>query len=111
MLARFFEASTGGFEPSSPIPNNSKYIALSPIGSYWRGKLTHNHDAKKVKHRKDASKDPKDVEIDFLKRELNIVKLHLLEHEDEVKDLKRKNKVLTETVSIFENSKQTKLSL
>ena len=55
-------------------------------------------------------KDPKDVEIDFLKRELNIVKLHLLEQEAEVKDLTRKNKVLSETVSIFENAKQAELS-
>ena len=51
-------------------------------------------------------KDPKDVEIDFLKRELNIVKVHLLEHEAEVKDLKRKNKVLSDAVAMFENNQQ-----
>ena len=56
--------------------------------------------------KKDVLKDPKDVEIDFLKRELNIVKVHLLEHETEVKDLKRKNQVLADTVAIFENNKQ-----
>ena len=59
---------------------------------------------------KDAIKDPKDVENEFLKKELNIVKLHLLEQEAEVKDLKRKNKVLSETLSIFENGKQSGLS-
>ena len=36
-----------GVQPSSPIPNNSKYTALSPIGSYWKGKPTHYHDAKR----------------------------------------------------------------
>ena len=55
-------------------------------------------------------KDPKDIEIDFLKRELNIVKVNLLEHETEVNDLKRKNKVLADTVSLLENSKQADLS-
>ena len=65
---------------------------------------------RKSKSKKDVMKDPKDIEIDFLKRELNIVKLHLLEQEAEVKDLTRKNKVLSETVSIFENAKQSELS-
>lgn len=57
---------------------------------------------RKQRGKKDVLKDPKDVEIDFLKRELNIVR----EHETEVKDLKRKNQVLADTVAIFENNKQ-----
>ena len=64
---------------------------------------------RKQRGKKDVLKDPKDVEIDFLKRELNIVKVHLLEHETEVKDLKRKNQVLADTVAIFENNKQAEI--
>ena len=55
-------------------------------------------------------RDPKDVENEFLKRELNIVKTRLLAHESEVKDLKRKNKVLSDSVAILENEKQRELS-
>ena len=36
----------------------------------------------------------------FLKRELNIMKTHLLEKEAEVKDLNRKNKVLVDMIKI-----------
>ena len=67
----------------------------------------------KQKSRKEPTapqKDPKDVEIDFLKRELNIAKVALLEHETEVKDLKRKNKVLADTVNLLENNKQEELA-
>ena len=70
-------------------------------------------NAKKNRSKKDASatcKDPKEVEIDFLKRELNIAKTHLLAHESEVKDLKRKNKILEESIAIFENNKQSEMS-
>ena len=69
---------------------------------------------KKRKGKTDAAselmKDPRDVENDFLRRELNIVKVHLLAHETEVKDLKRKNKILSETVEIFENKQQSDMA-
>ena len=54
--------------------------------------------------------DQKDVENDFLKRELNIVKVHLLEKEAEVKDLSKKNKVLAEMVKILENKTQREIN-
>ena len=57
-----------------------------------------------------SSIDPKDVENDFLKRELNIVKVHLIEKEAEVKDLSRKNKVLAEMVKILENKNQNDMA-
>ena len=53
-----------------------------------------------------SSIDPKDVENDFVKRELNIVKVHLQEKEAEVKDLTRKNKVLADMIEIFEKKSQ-----
>ena len=56
------------------------------------------------------SKDKKDLEIDFLKREINIVKTHLLTREAEVKELKQKNRVLEETVKLFENQQQADLT-
>ena len=68
---------------------------------------------KRKRSKKDNSemlRDPKDVENEFLKRELNIVKTRLLAHESEVKDLKRKNKVLSDSVAILENEKQRELS-
>ena len=74
---------------------------------------TSEPSVKKTRAKKTESsvdKDPKDVEIDFLRRELNIVKVHLLEHEAEVKDLKRKNKVLSDAVAMFENNQQKQMA-
>ena len=69
--------------------------------------------SKKKSDRRDTAgkqKDPKDLEIEFLKRELNIVKVHAIKYESEIKDLKQKNQVLTDTVSILENRKQDEIS-
>ena len=59
---------------------------------------------------KNVHKDPKDIEIDFLKREVNIVQVHLLEYETEIKDLRRKNQVLSESVKLLEGRAQNDLA-
>ena len=93
--------------PSTLDPDAPPFVLPLPA------KPASEPSAKKTRAKKSESsvhKDPKDVEIDFLKRELNIVKVHLLEHEAEVKDLKRKNKVLSDAVAMFENNQQKQMS-
>ena len=96
--------STSCLNPGAPnfLPHNSvQSLPVVPAP---------NNKQKTRKEPASVRKDPKDIEIDFLKRELNIVKVNLIDHESEVNDLKRKNKVLADTVSLLENNKQAELS-
>ena len=96
--------STSCLNPGAPnfLPHNSvQSVPVVPAP---------NNKQKTRKEPASVQKDPKDIEIDFLKRELNIVKVNLIDHESEVNDLKRKNKVLADTVSLLENNKQAELS-
>ena len=111
-------------DPSAPIPPDptpsvslghlplvtSGVSFLDPdVPSFLPNAASNSQVPRKTRSRKENIKDLKEVEIDFLKRELNIAKVHLLEYETELNDLKKKNKVLTETVSILENDKQSEL--
>merc|ERR1712208_169193 len=85
--------------PTAPCfyPSHSANI---PIGQNKKGTA-------KVSSPMTKSKD--DIERDFLKRELNIVKTKIKELESENKDLKRKNQILSDMVKLLENQKQEEL--
>ena len=99
-----------GIPAPSPSTVPSGQVHLNPNAEDFLPSFgnTSSKQSERAKSKKavDANKDPKDVEIDFLKRELNTVKVHLLEYKSKLKDLKQKNKVSEDTVIFFENIQQ-----